>query len=54
MDKILGRNKFKAERSGEFAQGVLTAAEMIMVEDPQEMRIERAANTKHGKEEARK
>src|SRR4029450_4552588 len=54
MGKILDRNKFKAERSGVFAQGVLTAAKMFLVEDPQELRIERATITKHGKEDASK
>jgi hypothetical protein len=52
MGKILDRNKFKAERSGVFAQGVLTAAEMFFVEDPQELRVERAAVTEHGKKDA--
>jgi hypothetical protein len=54
MGKILDRNKFKAERSGVFAQEVLTAAKMFLVEDPQELRIERATITKHGKEDASK
>jgi hypothetical protein len=35
MGKIVDRNKFKAERSGVFAQGVLTAAKMFFVENPQ-------------------
>ena len=52
MGKILDRNKFKAERSGVFAQGVLTAAKMFFVEDPQELRVERATITEHGKENA--
>src|SRR6266850_2493160 len=52
MGKILDRNKFKAERSGVFAQGVLTAAKMFLVEDPQELRVERATITEHGKEDA--
>jgi len=48
----LDRNKFKAERSGVFAQGVLTAAKMFFVEGSQELRVERAAVTEHGKEDA--
>ena len=52
MGKILDRNKFKAERSGVFAQGVLTAAEMFFIEDSQEVRVERAAVTEHGEENA--
>ena len=52
MGKILDRNKFKAERSGVFAQGVLTAAKMFFVEDPQELRVERAAITEHGEKDA--
>jgi hypothetical protein len=39
VGKILDRNKFKTERSGVFAQGVLTAAEMFFVEDSQESNI---------------
>ena len=54
MSKVLDGNEFKAERSGVFAQGVLTAAKMFLVEDPQELRIERATITKHGKEDASK
>ena len=54
MGKILDRNKFKAERSGVFAQGVLTAAKVFLVEDPQELRVERATITKHGEEDASK
>jgi hypothetical protein len=52
MGKILDRNKFKAERSGEFAQGVLTAAEMFFVKGSQQLGVERAAVAKHGKEDA--
>src|SRR5258705_2126560 len=52
MSKVLDGNEFKAERSGVFAQGVLTAAKMFFVEDPQELRVERATITEHGKENA--
>src|SRR5258705_6189604 len=52
MGKVLDGNEFKAERSGVFAQGVLTAAKMFFVEDPQELRVERATITEHGKENA--
>jgi hypothetical protein len=52
VGKILYRNQFKAERSGVFAQGVLTAAEIFFVENAQELRVERAAVTKHGKKDA--
>lgn len=52
MGKILGRNKFKAERSGVFAQRVLTAAEMFFVEDSQQLRVERTAIPEHGEEDA--
>jgi hypothetical protein len=34
MCKVLDRNKFETERSGVFAQGVLTAAKMFFVENP--------------------
>jgi hypothetical protein len=44
MGKILDRNKFKAERSGVFAQGVLTAAEMFFVEGSEGLRVERGVN----------
>ena len=47
MGKILDRNKFKTERSGVFAQGVLTAAKMFLVEASQQLRIERAAIAEH-------
>jgi hypothetical protein len=50
--KILDRNKFKAERSGIFARGVLTAAELFLVKGSQQLRVERAAVTEHGKEDA--
>src|SRR5512134_945743 len=53
MGKVLDRNKFKAERSGVFAQGVLTAAEMFLVEGSQQLRVERTAVTEHGKKNAR-
>ena len=52
MGKILDRNEFKAERSGVFAQGVLTAAEMFFVEDAQQLRVERAAVTEHSEKDA--
>ena len=52
MGKILERNKFKSERSGVFAQGVLTAAEMFFVKDSQQLRIERTAVTEHSEEDA--
>ena len=52
MGKILDRNKFKAERSGVFAQGVLTATKMFFVEDFQQLRVERTAVTKHAKKDA--
>ena len=52
MGKILDRNKFKAERSRIFAQGVLTAAKMFLVEGSQQLRIERAAIAEHRKKDA--
>ena len=53
MCKVLDRNKFETKRSGVFAQGVLTAAEMFFVEDSQQIRVERTALTEHGKKNAR-
>ncbi len=52
MCKVLDRNEFETKRSGVFAQGVLTAAEMFFVEDSQQFRVERTAIPKHGKEDA--
>ena len=52
MGKILERNKFEAERSGVFAQGVLTAAQMFIVEGSQQLWVESTAVTEHGKEDA--
>ena len=52
MSKVLDGNEFKAERSGVFAQGVLTAAKMFLVEDPQELRVERATIAEHGEKDA--
>ena len=50
--RILDRKKFKAERSGVVAQGLLRMAEMFLMTGCQPLRVERAAITQHSEKDA--